>query len=994
MADTFDWEKPLFGNRRLTPLITALADLRTRLKKILSGISDYLPGLTDHSIAHVDELRALTDRFLVVDRKGKGLNTRNSGDRKLSAAEVYCLNVAYLIHDACLSPLVHPGEVKGIRNSDEYRRLCIQDLRAAGTPVTNARLEKFRSVDPKEDPIFFGTLRNIHGESATRLIEDFCRSAKQEAESLGDDHANSKQRGGGDCMYLIDNQELRRVTSELVGPIAASHARSAESLESLSDHDAFPSLDGLRFRRGEGRIRPRYLALILRVVDACQIDSSRALIWSRLLQQPSGESASHWDFQQGLRLVDPEEDALRFKLSGPLDVQRAGVWWKAYKYVNEVVHREMEAANRLLDKWDYPRFKVSRVEGGATPGEFKKVNATEGWEPIDVRPTIRDPLRIIRSIGGSVLYGKDPLVPIREVIQNALDASDALDSVRARSEKAPVEITVDRRGRSIAVRDFGIGMSRYVLTNILPDFGRSIWSHYDPAANVGDFFAEDLKPRGKYGIGFYSIFMISDQVRISTMSYKEPEAWVLEFQEGLEQRPILRKPSQEEHMARCGTEVRFKLKADDSVFGGSWVVGRPVDLDFLLGRPEEFVSLIKLIAPLANRQITVKFAPGGDETADDETEPRTETEESAHIIESVSFRELSNNPSEFRQRIHGTSPFENSESEFEFPNNDVLFENLQEVVSETGESIGLIAPAVLGSELVSIGVPSGVVVDGGLRVASSSNFSGVCNGIVTKADRLSARSLLSEASRDSIEDFVAHYKRVFFKNGKPDGRLKEPFKSLRIGFVSELAFLDPEFLQVLYSSKQSNPKAKARYSRPPAWISDFNRSRRLIFFLPIPDREVRDANLKVLKYAHPILDLLLWAKVPSLAAEGLIDDPSGASLAHVFRSYLQRVAKRGSKKGGGQQEAGKGTEEFKVDMQFGKFTIGNWVLGHNKMLPYEAFGLMFFDPNRHSPNQAITLDSGDLEQLALIGKGADDLAEGVSFRDDKPESGDRAAPSD
>jgi hypothetical protein len=71
-----------------------------------------------------------------------------------------------------------------------------------------------------------------------------------------------------------------------------------------------------------------------------------------------------------------------------------------------------------------------------------------------------------------------------------------------------------------------------------------------------------MKARGKYGIGFFSVFMLGDQVRVITRRYDRDiqSAKVLEFRHGLGSRPNLRDADPKEVPIDGGTRVEVRLK--------------------------------------------------------------------------------------------------------------------------------------------------------------------------------------------------------------------------------------------------------------------------------------------------------------------------------------------------------------------------------------------------------------------------------------------------
>nr|WP_325179849.1 molecular chaperone HtpG [uncultured Oscillibacter sp.] len=112
---------------------------------------------------------------------------------------------------------------------------------------------------------------------------------------------------------------------------------------------------------------------------------------------------------------------------------------------------------------------------------------------------------------------------LREIISNASDACDKL-CYQALTDSAvgmdrgdfKIEITVDKDARTLTVSDNGIGMDKADLENNLGVIASS--GSYKFKQELGDD-AKDTDVIGQFGVGFYSAFMVSDQITVVTRKY-------------------------------------------------------------------------------------------------------------------------------------------------------------------------------------------------------------------------------------------------------------------------------------------------------------------------------------------------------------------------------------------------------------------------------------------------------------------------------------------
>ncbi len=216
-------------------------------------------------------------------------------------------------------------------------------------------------------------------------------------------------------------------------------------------------------------------------------------------------------------------------------------------------------------------FAATGVANVSSPEAFARGVRTEGWEPIDASPRIDDPMAVIANLGGARLYGDKPEIALRELIQNGADAvraRRALGGLEPDEGRIDVELEPDGQGLCwLHVTDTGIGMSRYVLCNVLLDFGRSLWGDAAMRSELPGLAAARFNAVGQFGIGFFSVFMLGEHVRVVTRRYEAVAEnggdgqWLLDFETGLKGRPVLRKPKQGEKLQRAGTRVSVAMDA-------------------------------------------------------------------------------------------------------------------------------------------------------------------------------------------------------------------------------------------------------------------------------------------------------------------------------------------------------------------------------------------------------------------------------------------------
>jgi Histidine kinase-, DNA gyrase B-, and HSP90-like ATPase len=428
----------------------------------------------------------------------------------------------------------------------------------------------------------------------------------QQAEVLADqawvNHAGEQQ-------YLIANSDLRFFYGKTIGEVAHSHWWSVTKVQQELSQDlgAFPQ----RTRNLVDRVK---VACLLRIADALHLDQLRAPRFLRTLTQPQGLSALHWSFQEKLARPHIESDAVVFTTGQPFNRDEAEAWWLAYDTLS-LVDRELGNVDLLLHERGREALKARRVKGVGSPEALAKTVQTRDWRPVDARIKVSDVPRIVESLGGTKLYGDDPLVPLRELIQNAADAVQARRRFQGRpTDWGEIRVSIKRRddGDWLVVEDNGIGMSELVLTGPLLDFGTSFWRSSLVMEEFPGLVASGMQAIGRFGIGFFSVFMLGDTVRvISRRCDKGDEsARVLEIRGGPAGRPILWPAKPGESPLDGGTRVEVCLKnkpnTDKGFLWGGIYAKRPISLARVVAALAPSLNVGLVSGDEANARLVVK----------------------------------------------------------------------------------------------------------------------------------------------------------------------------------------------------------------------------------------------------------------------------------------------------------------------------------------------------------------------------------------------------
>lgn len=203
---------------------------------------------------------------------------------------------------------------------------------------------------------------------------------------------------------------------------------------------------------------------------------------------------------------------------------------------------------------------------------------------------------------------------LRELISNASDALTQMHFVMLTNQnvanpEAELAITLETREDNgetwLVVRDTGIGMTRDELVQNLGTIAQSGARAFLEKLEEGE--ADPGEIIGQFGVGFYSVFMVAERVRVVSRSYR-PEAEAAVWVSRGDERFRVEAAEKETR----GTEIHILLKEDAQEFASEW------RLKEIVKRHSDFVGFpIYLDDEQINRQRPLWRKSPGDVTEDD-----------------------------------------------------------------------------------------------------------------------------------------------------------------------------------------------------------------------------------------------------------------------------------------------------------------------------------------------------------------------------------------
>ncbi|MFV9675845.1 MAG: ATP-binding protein, partial [Anaerolineales bacterium] len=309
-------------------------------------------------------------------------------------------------------------------------------------------------------------------------------------------------------------ERVRRFFESIDGGVAEAASRVCVGhwldFEDLQDHNLYPP----DFSVLRETVNLRAIAVYLRLIDLLDLGEDRTpyIIW-KFVAPRDPRSKMEWAKHRALRPVTcpPYQEGHIIRVDGSTEDHEI---YAALEDLRIYCEEQLRGCNDLLARMNDPRHKLDLYHIDW------RVKA-EGFDPISIQFEF-DREQMFKILSDEI-YGGDPYVFLRELLQNSIDAIRMRREVLQSKGIVPgnmgviyVNVEHDAGGDAVITwQDNGIGMDKYIVKNYLATAGKSYY-------RSSDFERQGLKmdPISKFGIGILSCFLVADRIEIET--FKDP----------------------------------------------------------------------------------------------------------------------------------------------------------------------------------------------------------------------------------------------------------------------------------------------------------------------------------------------------------------------------------------------------------------------------------------------------------------------------------------
>ena len=574
---------------------------------ILLGVRDYYSNYTDHGKKHSETI--LTNILRILGEESI---------KKFSTLDLWLILEATYLHDCGM--YITREEAKKVIQDDNFKSYYSNILNNPEHPMYS--YTQFFSQD-KNGFSYNQIHYNVDYDYAMRfIISSYKRSS----------HAADFRKVIGNSKKLLHDRIYRILFS-----ISESHGKSFEDVMKLPKKE-----NGIGNEIGH----PIFIACLLRMGDLLDIDNKR--FSEKLIENIEDiipiDSKEHLEKHKSIThfWIDQERIEITATVnSGEESYNVAEVIGNWFSYIEDEYNNQLHNWNDIIPK----------NIGTSLPilGELKI--DIENYEYINSKNKPKFSLDINNTLSllmGTSIYDKKEKA-IREILQNAIDATYlrvfeenkeqliskdviSLKEVKQLFENKKIEVIINKFSEDkeynqwdIIIKDKGIGIDKEHLKYII-EAGSSYKDSKknDLITNMPSW----LKPSGNFGIGFQSIFMLTERVNLKSKSLFSQESIDVDLikpaSKNYNAGSIYFKKTKFDYKQEIGTVINFKYRTkkvsnsyklsgnfiDDYVYAFDPLIDEEFDIEILslldMISEVNFCSLVDIILKKENKEIPLK----------------------------------------------------------------------------------------------------------------------------------------------------------------------------------------------------------------------------------------------------------------------------------------------------------------------------------------------------------------------------------------------------
>ena len=539
-----------------------LLHAKSKIKDWLgSGHNDmpFFPEYTDHGSKHLEEVLATSVGIMTEEAKAR-----------ISAHDSLILILAVFLHDSAMH-LTENSFKTLIERGSRWRPVTFFDHQT-WEQLWADFLSEARRFDERKLYALFGDTKPIQTPS-----EDYRDWHKRDRLLIGEFIRRNHPRLAHEiALYgipAVDGKAVALIgttacqaTADLAGLVARSHGHSLRiSIEYLVNRKYH-----IREYQDAHLV---YLMVLLRIADHLQIHPGRAAIKSLAFKKLSSPlSRTEWNVHDSIENItragaeDPEAISLDAQ---PQDIQtflKVKEWMESLQFELDTSWAVLGEVYGRYDHLKVLGINLRRLKSNIDNIQLESQQFKYVPEKICFDTANSELLKLLIV----PLYGNDPAIGLRELLQNSIDAVREIEQfIKQKSEyKTPqrrdhntdviviLEEDEEMRIKCLTISDRGIGMNVEVLREYFLKAGASFrnstaWKQLYEDQNR----QSSIMRSGRFGVGALAAFLIGDEITVTTRHIESSKDKAFTFTTKLHEEAIEITRTE----APVGTEIKVSI---------------------------------------------------------------------------------------------------------------------------------------------------------------------------------------------------------------------------------------------------------------------------------------------------------------------------------------------------------------------------------------------------------------------------------------------------